>query len=80
MVLTCPRKQIIPTLEEEKLYLLPSEVYGFDLVDKRWTAFLVEQLEPVNFDENAWDHLVLDPNIKVCAAVLWRFASGLIAI
>ncbi|PBK82389.1 P-loop containing nucleoside triphosphate hydrolase protein [Armillaria gallica] len=56
--------QPIPELEEERLHLLPSEVYGFNLVTKDWTSFLVEKLKEVIFDEHAWDHLVLDEDIK----------------
>ncbi|KAK0484857.1 P-loop containing nucleoside triphosphate hydrolase protein [Armillaria novae-zelandiae] len=56
--------QPIPELEEERLHLLPSEVYGFNLVTKEWTWFLVEKLKEVIFDEHAWDHLVLDEDVK----------------
>ncbi|KAK0205263.1 P-loop containing nucleoside triphosphate hydrolase protein [Desarmillaria ectypa] len=54
----------IPEIDEEELHLLPTKVYGFNLGNKDWTHFLVEHLEPVVFDENAWDHLVLDENVK----------------
>ncbi|KAK0469250.1 P-loop containing nucleoside triphosphate hydrolase protein [Desarmillaria tabescens] len=56
--------QKIPDIDEEDLHLLPTKVYGFNLGTKEWTRFLVEHLEPVVFDENAWDHLVLDKNVK----------------
>ncbi len=39
--------------------------YGFNLGTKRWSDFLVEELTEVVFDEHAWDHLVLDEDIKV---------------
>ncbi|TFK48813.1 P-loop containing nucleoside triphosphate hydrolase protein [Heliocybe sulcata] len=55
---------VAPTLAEDKLHLLPPHVYGFNLSKKAWTDFNVEQLKPVVFDENAWDHLVLDPDTK----------------
>ncbi|KAK0499925.1 P-loop containing nucleoside triphosphate hydrolase protein [Armillaria luteobubalina] len=54
----------IPELEESRLHLLPSEVYGFNLGTKEWSHFLVEELREVVFDEHAWDHLVLDEDIK----------------
>ncbi|KAK0194293.1 P-loop containing nucleoside triphosphate hydrolase protein [Armillaria mellea] len=57
-------KQKIPEADEEELHLLPTKVYGFNLGTKEWTHFLVEHLKPVVFDENAWDHLVLDEDIK----------------
>ncbi|KAK0205262.1 P-loop containing nucleoside triphosphate hydrolase protein [Desarmillaria ectypa] len=56
--------QPIPELEEERLHLLPSEVHGFNLVTKEWTSFFVEELREVIFDEHAWDHLVLDEDVK----------------
>ncbi|KDQ49904.1 hypothetical protein JAAARDRAFT_200418 [Jaapia argillacea MUCL 33604] len=46
----------VPKIDEKLLYLLPPET---------WTKFAVEDLEPVIFDENAWDHLVIDADIKV---------------
>ncbi|KAK0194285.1 P-loop containing nucleoside triphosphate hydrolase protein [Armillaria mellea] len=57
--------ECIPELEESRLHLLPSEVYGFNLGTKRWSHFLVEELQEVVFDEHAWDHLVLDEDIKI---------------
>ncbi|KAG7451615.1 P-loop containing nucleoside triphosphate hydrolase protein [Guyanagaster necrorhizus] len=56
--------QKIPEIDEEELHLLPTKVYGFNLATKVWTSFFVEHLEPVTFDENAWDHLVLDEDVK----------------
>ncbi|EPQ54861.1 P-loop containing nucleoside triphosphate hydrolase protein [Gloeophyllum trabeum ATCC 11539] len=55
---------VIPELDEDKLHLLPPTVYGFNLSQKSWTSFHIEHLAPVIFDENAWDHLVLDPDTK----------------
>ncbi|KAK0484855.1 P-loop containing nucleoside triphosphate hydrolase protein [Armillaria novae-zelandiae] len=57
--------QKIPEVDEEELHLLPTKVYGFNLGTKKWSQFLVEHLKPVMFDENAWDHLVLDKDIKI---------------
>ncbi|THU97682.1 P-loop containing nucleoside triphosphate hydrolase protein [Dendrothele bispora CBS 962.96] len=54
----------IPELEEQKLHFLPPEVYGFNLSTKKWQSFLVDEIQPVVFDEKAWDHLVLDPDTK----------------
>ncbi|KAF7328980.1 p-loop containing nucleoside triphosphate hydrolase protein [Mycena venus] len=50
---------------EEDLWLLPGRVYGFNLTQKIWSTFPVLEIKPVVFDENAWDHLVLDPETKV---------------
>ncbi|KAJ7340612.1 P-loop containing nucleoside triphosphate hydrolase protein [Mycena albidolilacea] len=49
---------------EEDLCLLPGRVYGFNLTQKIWSTFPVLEIGPVVFDENAWDHLVLDPETK----------------
>jgi hypothetical protein len=49
---------------EGDLCLLPGRVCGFNLTQKSWSTFPVLEIEPVVFDENAWDHLVLDPDTK----------------
>ncbi|KAH7887430.1 P-loop containing nucleoside triphosphate hydrolase protein [Phlebopus sp. FC_14] len=46
------------------LFLLESIVYGFDLHRKQWSRFLVDEIEDVTFDENSWEHLVLEPDTK----------------
>ncbi|KAJ7586778.1 P-loop containing nucleoside triphosphate hydrolase protein [Mycena floridula] len=65
--------QIIPELDDDLLHLLPSNVVGFNLATKKWQSFLVDQLSPVTFDENAWDHLVLEPDVKT-------LIKGLVAV
>ncbi|KDQ49902.1 hypothetical protein JAAARDRAFT_42494 [Jaapia argillacea MUCL 33604] len=57
-------EQAVPKIDDKLLYLLPPDVYGFNLTRKTWTKFAVENLEPVVFDENAWDHLVIDADTK----------------
>ncbi|KAJ7837734.1 P-loop containing nucleoside triphosphate hydrolase protein [Mycena leptocephala] len=32
---------------------------------KTWSTFYVTEIEPVSFDDDAWDHLVMDPETKV---------------
>ncbi|KAK7455171.1 hypothetical protein VKT23_011042 [Stygiomarasmius scandens] len=54
----------IPELVEEELHFLPPQVYGFNLSAKKWQHFFVDEIEPVVFDEKAWDHLVLEPDVK----------------
>ncbi|KZT22805.1 P-loop containing nucleoside triphosphate hydrolase protein [Neolentinus lepideus HHB14362 ss-1] len=54
----------VPKLHEDQLHLLPSKVYGFNMTRKLWMSFHVNHLHPVQFDESAWDHLVLDPDTK----------------
>ncbi|KAJ6617973.1 P-loop containing nucleoside triphosphate hydrolase protein [Mycena sp. CBHHK59/15] len=60
----------IPAFDEENLWLLPPYVSGFNLTKKRWAVFHVDDIGPVTFDENAWDHLVLDPETKVLIKAL----------
>ncbi|KAJ7573241.1 hypothetical protein C8J56DRAFT_1066640 [Mycena floridula] len=36
--------QIIPEFDDDLLHLLPSEMFGFNLVTKKWQGFLVEHL------------------------------------
>ncbi|KAJ7140077.1 P-loop containing nucleoside triphosphate hydrolase protein [Mycena crocata] len=55
----------IPDFPDEDLWLLPGTVDGFNLTKKFWTSFPVLEIGPVAFDENAWDHLVLDPETKI---------------
>ncbi|KAJ7228052.1 P-loop containing nucleoside triphosphate hydrolase protein [Mycena rebaudengoi] len=58
------RKGAFLGFPEEDLCLLPGKVYGFNLTQKIWSTFPVLEIGPVAFDENAWDHLVLDPETK----------------
>ncbi|EIW82855.1 P-loop containing nucleoside triphosphate hydrolase protein [Coniophora puteana RWD-64-598 SS2] len=55
----------IEELSEDKLHLLPSTVFGFNLRNKAWDEFDIFQLKPIQFDDMAWDHLVLDPDTKL---------------
>ncbi|KAJ8596712.1 P-loop containing nucleoside triphosphate hydrolase protein [Rhizopogon salebrosus TDB-379] len=54
----------IPDVPEEDLDRLPALVYGFELKDKSWRSFHVEEIEDIKFDEKAWDHLVIDEDVK----------------
>ncbi|OJA14965.1 hypothetical protein AZE42_03217 [Rhizopogon vesiculosus] len=47
-------------ITEDQLDLLPVNVYGFD----SWEMFDVRNLEEIHFDEDAWDHLVLNKATK----------------
>ncbi|OJA20333.1 hypothetical protein AZE42_05440, partial [Rhizopogon vesiculosus] len=54
----------IPRVPEEELDQLPDLVYGFELKNKSWQSFEIEEIEDIKFDENAWDHLVIDEDVK----------------
>ncbi|KAF7328981.1 p-loop containing nucleoside triphosphate hydrolase protein [Mycena venus] len=58
------RNDEILDFPDEDLWLLPGRVNGFNLTQKIWSTFPVLEIGPVVFDENAWDHLVLDPETK----------------
>ncbi|KAJ6506645.1 P-loop containing nucleoside triphosphate hydrolase protein [Mycena sanguinolenta] len=60
----CELKGAFLNFPEEDLCLLPGRVHGFNLTQKIWSTFPVLEIGPVVFDENAWDHLVLDPETK----------------
>lgn len=49
---------------DDQLYLLPVKVHGFDIRRKSWETFDVRKLEEIQFDEHAWDHLVLNKATK----------------
>jgi hypothetical protein len=57
-------------IDDTLLHLLPPQVHGFNLAQKLWGSFNVKDIHEVEFDEDAWDHLVLDARVKVCA-LLW---------
>ncbi|EIM79449.1 P-loop containing nucleoside triphosphate hydrolase protein [Stereum hirsutum FP-91666 SS1] len=54
----------IPECDSEKIHLLPPDMKGFNLAQKYWSSLFVEDLSLVICDENAWDHLVLEGDIK----------------
>ncbi|KAJ7586182.1 hypothetical protein C8J56DRAFT_1165743 [Mycena floridula] len=53
------------TEDDENIVMLPAEVNGFSLKIKDWGSFPVDQLRPVAFNDDAWEHLVLDADTKV---------------
>lgn len=54
----------IPDVPEGKYDQLPASVYGFDLKSKTWQSYSVEEISDIMFDEKAWDHLVIDDDVK----------------
>jgi len=55
----------IPPFESANLHLLPWRIQGFELASKCWRSFNVEEIKDVVFDDKAWDHLVLDDEVKI---------------
>ncbi|OJA20319.1 hypothetical protein AZE42_05442 [Rhizopogon vesiculosus] len=58
------RGEKTPDVPEEELDQLPAFVYGFELKNKSWRSFEIEEIEDIKFDESAWDHLVIDEDVK----------------
>lgn len=54
----------IPDIPEGKHDQLPAFVNAFELKSKEWKSFHVEHIDDVKFDEKAWDHLVIDDDVK----------------
>ncbi|KAI0021357.1 hypothetical protein F4780DRAFT_286176 [Xylariomycetidae sp. FL0641] len=52
------------TLPSKALLLLPSTVYGFSLLEKKWVNLNVDNFHPVDWNKKAFDRLVLDPKTK----------------
>ncbi|KAM0749809.1 P-loop containing nucleoside triphosphate hydrolase protein [Meredithblackwellia eburnea MCA 4105] len=52
------------TVAENELCLLPPTVFGFSLVQREWGEMRVDQFDPVVFNDNAYDYLVIDPDQK----------------
>ncbi|KAK1232480.1 hypothetical protein PQX77_004382 [Marasmius sp. AFHP31] len=53
-----------PELTEEELMLTPPMVYGFSLADKLWLEFDVEKIRPVQWNQEAFENLVLPDDRK----------------
>ncbi|OAX41588.1 P-loop containing nucleoside triphosphate hydrolase protein [Rhizopogon vinicolor AM-OR11-026] len=61
---TCDLGDNIPDVSEDELDQLPSLVCGFDIKNKIWQSFHVEEIGDIQFDDKAWDHLVIDDDVK----------------
>jgi hypothetical protein len=44
--------------------LLPANVYGFNLLDKKWINLSVDQISPIEWNKKAFERLVVKPKIK----------------
>ncbi|OAX38591.1 hypothetical protein K503DRAFT_717985 [Rhizopogon vinicolor AM-OR11-026] len=54
----------IPPAPEEDIDLLPRFMPGFDLESKEWSTFDVDEVMPIKFNDNAWEHIVLEESSK----------------
>jgi len=51
-------------LDNDDLLLTTPVVYGFSLMDKMWLEFNVEKIQPIQWNQEAFDNLVLPSNRK----------------
>ncbi|KAH9934528.1 P-loop containing nucleoside triphosphate hydrolase protein [Epithele typhae] len=51
-------------LTDDELMLAPSIVYGFSLADKAWLEFNIERVQPVTWNDEAFENLVIPADRK----------------
>ncbi|KAJ8073991.1 hypothetical protein PM082_012280 [Marasmius tenuissimus] len=51
-------------IPDDLLCFMPVELFGYNLMRKEWQSFKLDEVKPVEFDSKAWDHLVLDADVK----------------
>lgn len=52
------------TVKADNLFMMAPFVYGFSFRAKTWGIITVDQLSPIQFNSQAFDMLVLDPDLK----------------
>jgi len=60
----------IHTLNDENLWMCWPYLFGFNFTAKRWGEIYIDQLKPIKFDDDAFDYLVLDSEIKTMMKAL----------
>ena len=60
----------VQSLNTENLWMCWPYLFGFSFTTKRWGEIYVDQLKPIKFDDDAFDYLVLDSNIKTMMKAL----------
>ena len=61
-------------IADDLLCFMPTELFGYNLAKKEWQSFELDAVKPVEFDSKAWDHLVLDDDVKVIILALpWLY-------
>ncbi|KAL0577786.1 hypothetical protein V5O48_004215 [Marasmius crinis-equi] len=53
-----------PQIDDDLLCFLPTDLFGYHLAKKEWQSFDLDGVKPVEFDGRAWEHLVLDQDVK----------------
>jgi hypothetical protein len=52
------------TIPDDLLFMTYPFLYGFSFKAKRWGQLYIDLIEDIQFDENAFDYLVLDQDLK----------------
>ncbi len=58
------KKRALPALSEEQLLLCASSVKGYSLRNKRWLDLFVDCIEDIEWNDAAWDNVVLEHDLK----------------
>lgn len=58
------KKNPVPALTEDQLLLCGTSVKGYSLRNKRWLDFFVDSIKEIDWDERAWDNVVLESDLK----------------
>lgn len=58
------KNKSIPRLTEDQLLLCGSSVKGYSLRNKRWLDFFVDCIKEIEWDDHAWDNVVLEDDLK----------------
>jgi hypothetical protein len=56
--------EVVPRLSEEQLLMTGPVVRGYALKNKRWMEFYIDSIDEIQFDEGAFDSLVVNPEQK----------------
>ena len=59
-----PKKQTFKPLTDTQCLLASALVHGFSFTHKKWIDMFIDELSPVEWDENCFDQLVLAPRQK----------------
>ncbi|KAF3929140.1 hypothetical protein AA313_de0200101 [Arthrobotrys entomopaga] len=65
-----PKSKALETLTNDQLLLCSSLIYGFALNEKQWVQLFVDNLEPVKWNVQSFDQLVLPLNQKTLVKAL----------
>ncbi len=61
---------VVQSLNTENLWMCWPYLFGFSFTTKRWGEIYVDQLKPIKFDDDAFDYLVLDSDVKTMMKAL----------